>query len=108
MIVAPVKETDRPLRMLPYRDVRVDQLFARARSAVELAERPGAAARAAGGGLDRIGIVVRRHWIALETAAASDAANRFVVLQANDQTVQSILAALQQRSGRTPRTVGER
>src|SRR3954469_15495554 len=108
VIVAPLKDTDHPLRVLAYSDV-MSISYSHARDPLWSSPKgPAPAARAAGGGLDRIGIAIRRHWIALETAAAADAANRFVVLQASDQTVRSILAALQQRTGRTPQTVGER
>ncbi|HEY7172414.1 MAG TPA: hypothetical protein VH417_16290 [Vicinamibacterales bacterium] len=107
VIVTP-KDTDRAIRVLSVGDVRSIS-YSHGRDPLWSSPKgPLVVTRPAASGLERIGIGVRRHWIALETGAAVDAADRFVVLQVGEQSVQPILSALQERTGLTPRTAGER
>jgi len=54
-----------------------------------------------GGTLGRWGILVQRHWIALETAEATTS-NRFVMLNLDEAYVRAALQALEERTGRRP------
>ena len=62
-------------------------------------------ARVDGGTLGKLGISVQRHWISVETntGATSD---RFIVLHLDEALVRDTLAALGQRTGRTPHIIG--
>lgn len=65
---------------------------------------PVAVARADGGVLGRFGVIKDRQWITLET----DTNAGFVVLRVDDDVVRRVLKALEERTGRTPETLGRR
>jgi hypothetical protein len=106
--IVTAKDADRRIRVLPLRDLRSisyshgrDPLWSSPKGAAVVTRAPIS-------GLERIGIGGRRHWIAVETNAAPDAADRFVLLQVPEQSVQPILSALKERTGVTPQAAGER
>jgi hypothetical protein len=94
--------------VLPLRDLR-SVSYSHARDPMWSSPKgPAVVTRSPATGLERIGIGGRRHWIAVETNAAAAAADRFVVLQVTEPSVQPILAALKERTGLTPQTAGDR
>jgi hypothetical protein len=91
-----------PLYSVPYRNVRSVH-YSRGRDPMwKSPEGPARLVRADGGRLARFGIFVDRHWISLET----DTEDKFIVLRVEEGVVRSILAALEEHTGRTPATVG--
>jgi hypothetical protein len=107
-MIVTAKDADRPVRVVSVGDVRSIN-YSHARDPLWSSPKgPAPVARSPVSGLERIGIGGRRHWIAVETAAAPNPPDRFVVLQVAEQSIQPILSALQERTGLTPQTIAER
>jgi hypothetical protein len=106
-VIVTAKDAVPPVRALSFGEVRSIS-YSHGRDPLWSSPKgPAVVAHPAVSGFERIGIGGKRHWIALETSAAADAADHFVVLQVGEQSVRPILSALQERTGLTPRTAGE-
>jgi hypothetical protein len=107
-IIVTVKDAEQPVRELPLGAVRSIS-YSHGRDPLWSSPKgPALVGRSAVTGLERIGIGSRRHWISLETNAAADAVDRFVVLQIAEQMVRPMLSALQERTGLTAKNIPER
>ena len=60
-----------------------------------------------GGTMERWGITVQREWVSLFVATDRPDTGRFIVMHFESRSVRRILAALEERSGRTPQILGE-
>ena len=60
-----------------------------------------------GGTMERWGITVQREWVSLFVAADRPDTGRFIVMHFESSSIRRILAALEERSGRTPQILGE-
>jgi hypothetical protein len=60
--------------------------------------------RRSGGALRKLGLFVERHWIVLQTGGS----DRFVILRVEDSTVNKLLDALAERTGRRPDVIAPR
>jgi hypothetical protein len=90
-----------PLRSVAYDDV-TSISYSRGRDPMwSSPDGPAQVTRVDGGALAKLGIIVERHWIALET----DTDEGFLVLRVGEEMVTKVLAALEERTGRTPQHV---
>jgi tRNA A-37 threonylcarbamoyl transferase component Bud32 len=94
-------DSERPLYSLPFTSV-VSISFARGRDPMwNSPDGPRRAARPRGGALGKLGIFPDRNWITLRT----DTADSFLIVRTRDEQVETLLNALEQRTGRTPERV---
>jgi serine/threonine protein kinase len=69
---------------------------------------PRLVVRVRGGTLEKFGISIERDWLSLFVATDRRDSGRFVVMHFDDGSIRRVLAALEERTGRTPQIVGER
>jgi hypothetical protein len=98
--------TERPRQLL--RDIRYDRVLSIAYShgpdpMWESAKGP-VPLRRSGGAFRKLGVFVERHWIVLQTGGS----DRFVILRVEDSTVNKLLDALAERTGRRPDVIAPR
>lgn len=91
-----------PLHEVPYGNVRSIS-YSRGRDPMWKSPKGAAAVvRSTGGTLGKLGIFVDRHWVSLQT----DGDPQFIVLRVDEGLARRMLTALEERTGRTPATVG--
>jgi serine/threonine-protein kinase len=95
---------DKPLYSVPYRDV-LSMTYSRGHDPMwKSADGPARVTRFNGGTLGKLGIFVDREWLALETTLPE----KFIVLRVEQPQAGNILAALEERTGRTAEILGRR
>jgi hypothetical protein len=58
--------------------------------------------------MERWGITVQREWVSLFVGTERPDTGRFIVMHFDSTLIRKILAALEERTGRTPQMLGER
>jgi protein kinase-like protein len=102
--VVPNDDPQNPLRSVSYDDV-ISVTYSHGPDPIwNSPEGPTPVVRVRRSGLAMIGVLVERHWISLQI----DAEDQFIVLRFSDGLVDSVLAALEERTGRTAERVGAR
>lgn len=94
--------SDQPLYSVPYGDVLSVSHSPSPHPMWKSPKGPARIVRFTAGKLGKLGIFVDRPWIALE--AATD--DKFMVLRIEEGMVKKMLAALEERTGRTPAVLG--
>jgi len=94
-------DKQRVLHSVPYESV---MSISYSRSRDPMWKSPNGPAAVARVGAGPFGLFFERHWICLRT----DTTDRFVVLRVDGDVVGKVLAALEERTGRTPELVGDR
>jgi serine/threonine protein kinase len=98
-------DSERPIYEVPYGDV-ISISYSHGRDPIwNSPDGPAVVVRSHGGTLAMLGVSVQRDWVSLETTTETATAGRFLVLQFDDQLVGPVLAALEERTGRSPQVV---
>jgi tRNA A-37 threonylcarbamoyl transferase component Bud32 len=106
--VRAAENSERPLHAVPYEDV-ISISYSRGREPYWSSPKgPVRVIRIRQGFLSSVGISVEKHWISIQTSSDAAGASRFIVLHIDDPSVRRVLAALEERTGRTPHTIGRR
>jgi tRNA A-37 threonylcarbamoyl transferase component Bud32 len=108
VVVGSSSNAEHPLYEIPFEDV-ISINYSHSHDPIwKSPDGPTVVVHARGGALAMLGVSVERDWISLETDTQTTSAGRFVVLSVDDQVVGPMLAALEERTGRTPLVLNRR